>query len=196
MFGLISAPGAAGSEDRPVADVAVQRASAAVGVVGLRQPPDVMVTDRLRVTGSDADLVVHGLGGVIPHLHQPVGAELRLGGEARAGLVREVADQQQHQVDGVTRGLHELEVITGVPPAAGGVHRHTERGQAAGEAARRGLVVRRQVRHRVLVVEVARRRPQRRRDVVRAVPLVLVEGQRISHRASVDVLGRVDPERR
>ena len=96
-FGLISEPGAPGPEHRPVADVAVDADRAAEGVVGLRQPPDVVVADRLCVPrcrcrpGSTASRCVSS------HiLSSQSRAELRLGGEvgrrrARAHLGREVA---------------------------------------------------------------------------------------------------------
>ena len=71
----------AGPEDRPVADVAVERIGAAERVVGLGQPPDVVVADGLAVAAADPDLVVERPRWVVPHPQQPVGAELRLGGE-------------------------------------------------------------------------------------------------------------------
>ena len=73
-----------GPEHRPVSDVAVDGVAAAEGVVGLRQPPDVVVAERLCVAAADADLVVERAGRVVPHAQQEVGPEPRLGGEVGA----------------------------------------------------------------------------------------------------------------
>ena len=116
----------AGAEHRPVADVAILRVGAAVGVVRLRQAPDVVVADDRAVALADADLQVQRLGAVVPHVLEPVDAERRLSGVVRCGrpgaeLVREIADVGLHHADDVADRLRELQVVTGIPPAAGSV---------------------------------------------------------------------------
>ena len=77
------------AEDRPVADVPVRRIVPAVGVVVLRQPPDVVVAHDRVVAVSDPDLVVERARAVVPHAQEPAGAELRLGVEVgRPGAER------------------------------------------------------------------------------------------------------------
>ena len=44
-----------------------------------------MITDGLRVTVADADLVIEGFGRIVPHLLEPVGAKLSFGGEVGVG---------------------------------------------------------------------------------------------------------------
>jgi hypothetical protein len=193
-------PWCARAEHRAVADVAVQGVGAAEGVVGLGQAPDVVVADRLGVSGPDANLVVEGPARVVPHSQEPVGPELRLGGEVRRGragthLGGEVAHSREQQRGGVAQGLLALDVVAGVPPSSGGVDPDPQRGEVAGEAARR-VHVGGEVGHRVLVVEVAGRGPQRRGDEVRPVTLGLVEGQRVRQRAAVHARAGVDPEAR
>ena len=63
--------GGRGVEDRPVRDVPVQRVG--VVVVGLGQPPPVVVTDEgaLLVARAEADLQVQREGRLVPHLVQP-----------------------------------------------------------------------------------------------------------------------------
>src|SRR5262249_3387517 len=58
-------------KDRATTNVAVLRRAALERVIGLRQAPDVMVADRLSISVADANLVVEGLGTVVPHLLQP-----------------------------------------------------------------------------------------------------------------------------
>jgi hypothetical protein len=157
-----------------------------------------VVANRLRVPGPDPDLVVEGLRRVVPHPQQPVRSELRFVGEVRgrragAHLVRELAYAVQEQRRRIAEGLHALDVVARVPPTARRVDAHTERVEVVGEAPSR-VRVRRQVRHRVLVVEMRRRGAECVRDVVRAVTLGLVEGQRVGERVAVDVLPGVDPE--
>ena len=166
----------AGAEDGPVPDVAIERIGSPVPIVCLRQSPDVVVTARLRVPGPDTHLVVERSGLVVPHLEEPLDAELRLSREVRgrgasAHLPGHVTNPREEQILGVARGLHELQVVTGVPPATGGIDPDVERCEIALEVS--GLVrVRGQVRHRVLVVEMRRRRPKRGRDVRGAVALI------------------------
>jgi hypothetical protein len=191
----MSAPGA---EDGAVADVAVEWVAAAEGVVGLGQPPDVVVADGLGVAVADADLVVQGPGGVVPHVLQEAQAELRLGGEVgvgRAGaqLGGEVAHAELHHGDGIAGGLDEFQVVAGVPPAARDVDAHAERREVAREAP---IVVhvRRQVGHGDGVVEVAGRAAQGRGDVGGPIALILIERQPVGERAGIQVGRRVHLE--
>ena len=89
-------------------------------VVGLRQPPAVVVAEEgaLLVTGADADLDVQRAGGRVPHLREPVEAVARLGHERLGGATAELAGagEQQHVV--VRRRVRELQVVAGVEPAA------------------------------------------------------------------------------
>ena len=199
-LGLIGLPGGAGAEHRAVADVARGRVAAAVGVVGLRQAPDVVVAERLCVALADAHLVVQRAAAVVEHAQQPFHAEARLGREVRARrgrahLCGEVAHAGQQQVDGVAGRLHELQVVAGVPPASGGVDRFAGRREVAFEDAV-AVDLRRREHARRLVVEVGRRRAQRRGDVLRPVALVLVERQRVGQRLFIQRGGRGDRERR
>ncbi len=180
-------------------DVHVPRVRPLVVVVGLGQPPDVVVAEVVVVGLSGAHLVVERLGVLVPHPLQEVQAELGLAGEVRAGsgahLARERRDALQQDGLGVTGRLDEVQVVARVPPAAGGVDPHPRRvlGQAALEVAvpvhRRGPV-----RHRAGVAAVTGRGAQRGVDEVRAVPLVLVEVQRVGQRLGVDLRGRADRE--
>ncbi len=186
------------AEHRPMADVAVERIALAVGVVFLRQAPDVVIAGGLVVAAADADLVVERLRLVVPHAQQPVGTEPRLGrevGRARSGahLSREVTHTaEQHRLR-VAGRVDELEIVARVPPAARRVAAHAESLQVAAEDAV-GVDLRRRVRHRVAVVQVGRGVAQRRADEVGAVALHLVEAQRVRQRARVDVRATVDRE--
>ncbi len=168
----------------------VQRVAAAVGVIRLRQPPDVVVPRRARVPRADAHLVVESAGLVVPHAQQPFDAEAGLLREVRprglrAHLRREVAHADQLKVDRVARSLHELQIVTRIPPAAGGIDGFSQACQFAlelafsvdcGSAVGRGR----------LVIEVGGRRAQRGGDEVRPVPLALVEGQRVCQRLFIE----------
>jgi hypothetical protein len=108
-------------EHRPVADVAERRIVPAVGVVVLRQPPDVVVAHDRVVAVSDPDLVVEGARAVVPHAQEPARAEPGLGAEVRrlgpgAHLIREVAHAQEQHGVGVGGRVQELEVVARVPP--------------------------------------------------------------------------------
>ena len=110
---------------------------------------------------------------------QPTRAEQCLVGEAglRADthLFGEATNAcQQHRV-GVARTLDELEVVARVEPSARGVDPLPERVQIAVESARPGAVVGRPIGHRVRVVEVCRRGPERRAYEARPVALYLEE---------------------
>ena len=194
---------------------------ALVVVVGLGQPPDVVVAGVVVVRLAGADLVVQRPGPLVPHPLQEVQPEPGLAGEVRAGrsraggsraggcrarpgahlrrahLIWERGDALQQDGLGVAGRLHEVQVVPGVEPAAGRVDPHPGRvlGQAALEVA--VLVNRRAaVGHRAEVVEVAGRAAQRGVDEVRAVPLVLVEVERVGQWPRVKLRGRADREPR
>ena len=128
----------------------------------------------------------------MPNLASAVKSEA---GRPGPHLAREVPHARQEQVGGVAQGLHALDVVAGVPPAAGGVDPDPQRREVAGEAPA-AVHVGRLVGHRVLVVQVRRRGPQGVRDEVRAVPLGLVEGQGVGQRLGIHVRADVDPEAR
>ena len=179
-------------------DVAELRGRRAVGVVLLREPPDVVVSGDRVVAGADPDLVVERAGRVAPHALQPVDAEPSLALEVRAGgaaaqQVREPARAGEQHVDGVARRLDELQVVARVPPASGGVDAPAERvrsplklpselTQASRRSSRSGR-------------SDARRAPQRRGHVVRAVSLVPVEGERVREGSRVELRRGRDAKR-
>ncbi len=180
-------------------DVAELRGRRAVGVVLLREPPDVVVSGDRVVAGADPDLVVERAGRVAPHPLQPVDAEPALALEVRAWgaaaqQVREPARAGEQHVDGVARRLDELQVVARVPPASGGVDAPAERVEVALEVAVR-VDCRRRVGHRAPVVQMRGRAPQRRGHVVRAVPLVPVEGERVREGSRVELRRGRDAKR-
>ena len=177
------------AEDRPVADVPVRRIVPAVGVVVLRQPPDVVVAHDRVVAVPDADLVVERARPVVPHPQEPAGAELRLGVEVRpagasAHLRGKVADAHEQDGVGVGRRVDELQVVAGVPPAAGRVDPHAERREVALERAV-AVDLRRAVCHGVGVVQVRRRRTKRGAHDRRPVALDAVERECVSDGSGV-----------
>ena len=113
-------------EHRTMTNVPVIRAASSVGVVRLRQPPDIMIADGLRIPIADRHLVIQDLIGVVPHFMQPIEAELRLIrevqtvlGHAGAGhLIGKVSNSDQHHGVGVRLGLDELHIVARIPPAA------------------------------------------------------------------------------
>ncbi len=190
------------------------RVRAVIVVVGLGQPPDVVVREVKVVRLAGSDLEVQRPGPLVPHPLQEVQAELGLGGEAdplgpAAGRLAAVPmpaaakhsgerrDPLQHHADRVAGRLDELEVVAGVEPAAGGVDPHPGGvlAQAAAEVAVRAHV-RRPERHRARVVEVSGRGPQGAADECWPITLVLVERQRVCHRAGIQAGGGADPEPR
>ena len=92
-------PGGAGAERRAVADVLEPGVAAGVGVVDLRQPPDVVVAaDRsAAVAVADSDLVVERAAGVVPHLVEPVQPEAGLGSQVSIRLRRASADAPERR---------------------------------------------------------------------------------------------------
>ena len=172
----------------------------AVRVVVLGQAPDVVVADRVVVPRADAHLVVEGARAVVPHPQQPLGPEAHLAREvpgARAGAhpPGEVAHAGRQDRLGVAGRVQELEVVAGVPPAARRVDALAQRCQVALEDPV-AVDLGRQVRHRVLVVQVPGRGAQRRGHVVGAVALHLVEAARVRDRRRVDRRAAADPKRR
>ena len=196
--------GPAGPEDRRVPDVEVVRVGPVIVIVGLGQPPDVVVGEVVAVRLARAHLVVERAGALVPHPPQEVQAEFDLAGEVRARgpradfpahLPGERRDALEQDRLGVAGRLDEVQVVPGVEPAAGGVDPHPGRvfGQAALEVAvvidRRGAVG-----HRAEVVEVAGGAAQRSVDEVRTVPLVLVEVERVGQWPGVEPGGGSDRE--
>ncbi len=89
--------------------------------------------------------------------------------------------------------MHELQVIPRVPPAAGRVDPHVEGVEVSFEdsiAVHLGCAV----GHGMPVVQVRRGCAKSRRNVVRPVPLDLVEGKRVGQGAPVQVRSGVDRE--
>ncbi len=188
----------AGAEHGAMPDVAVHRVPRAPVVVTLRQAPEIVVARRPRIAGPDPDLVVQRPRLVVPHAQQPARPELRLGAEVGsrrrgAHLVREVTHPGEQQRLGVARGVHELEVVASVPPAARGVDALAHRRQIAAELAV-AVDLGGPVRHGAAVVQMRGRRAQPRTDELRAVTLDLVEAERIAQRLSVDVRAAADGE--
>src|SRR6267154_75136 len=110
-------------QDGSVADVLVWGDASLVGIVRLRQSPDVVVAYIGPATRANAHLVIECLATVGPHLLQPVQAEASFGSEIRsarsgAHLPGKVANADQHQRDNVTVRLDELQVVAGIPPSA------------------------------------------------------------------------------
>src|SRR5207249_4361725 len=89
----------------------------------------------------------------------------------------------------------ELQVVTGVPPAAGRVDPSPQRAEVAAEATGAGVVARREVGHRALIVQVPRRGAECRRDERGTVALYLEEAQRVRQRSRVHAASRIDPKR-
>ncbi len=86
---------------RPVADEFVGRDAILIGVVNLRQTPDVVVADVGMAAGRDAHLVVESFRIVVPHFLQPIQTEFGFrreirGGRARAHLTGKVANAFEH----------------------------------------------------------------------------------------------------
>src|ERR1700733_14306514 len=104
-----------------------------VSVVDLRKPPDVVIAEVIETfkVRADADLVIKRAAGVVPHLEQPVESEARFGGEIRSRAVShlhwKIAKAFFHQRDDVAVRLDELQIVSGVPPAALGVDRRSSR---------------------------------------------------------------------
>ncbi len=152
-------------EYRTIADEAQRRVCASEGVIRLRQPPDVVIALDAAVARADSDLIVESARVVIPHLLQPVEAELDLGceitlGRARAHLVGEIAQTYSQYGHRIAVGLHELDVIASIKPAAGGIYRRARRRRAAGDVVA-AVEGRRVIHARVLIVQVGGRRTQR-----------------------------------
>jgi len=55
-----------------VADETEVERTALEGIVGLRRAPDIVIADGARISVPNSDLIVKGLGVLIPHLLQPV----------------------------------------------------------------------------------------------------------------------------
>ena len=187
-------------EHRAVADVPVQRVGAPIRVVVLGQAPDVVVADRVVIPRADAHLVVEGARAVVPHPQQPLGPEAHLARRSsrrprRRPSAREVADAGRQDRLGVAGRVQELEVVAGVPPAARRVDALAQRCQVSLEDPV-AIDLGRQVRHRVLVVQVPGRSAQRRGHVVGSVALHLVETARVRDRRRVDRRAAADPKRR
>src|SRR5207245_9489170 len=107
----------------------------------------------------------------------------------------EVPDAGQQYVHRVAGGLDELQVVARVPPSAGGVDGRAERRQVALEVTA-AVGVRREVRHRGLVVQVPGRGAKCVGDEVRAITLRAVEEQRVGQGSGVEARAGVDAERR
>src|SRR5262249_33576154 len=71
-------------EHRTMTNVPVIGTASLVRVVNLRKAPDIMIAYRFGIPISNSDLIIEGLAVVVPHVEQPVGAELRFGGEIRS----------------------------------------------------------------------------------------------------------------
>jgi hypothetical protein len=186
-------PGGGGREDGAVGDVpgGIARRDRP-GVVGLRQPPEVVVAPDHVVAVADADLRVERPAPAVPHLVQP--------GEPVPGLGRQGAVAapgrplgRQQQRGGVAGCLGELQVVAGVEPAALDVHRAALLRQAAHQHVVRG-VHRGDVHRGVPVCEVRRLAVQDPGDLVGAVPLGLEEAHRPVDVRPVELRGPGDPE--
>ena len=149
-------PRGAGPEDRPVTDEAERRIPPVVVIVGLREPPDIVVAGGRVVPFADPHLVVERAGPVVPHPQEPIRSEPGLPREVRrrprAHLRGEVPDTRQQDRVGVAGRLHELQVVAGIPPAAGRADPRAERMQRPPEFAAVGVVAGRRVGHRVAIV--------------------------------------------
>ncbi len=87
------APGKVGTDERSggisakhraVTDVAIQRVGPTIVIIRLRQAPDIVIANNLGVPRPNAHLVIEGLGGVIPHVLEPIKTELCLSSEVRS----------------------------------------------------------------------------------------------------------------
>ncbi len=191
--------GRPGAKHRAVADELEPGIAARVGVVGLGQPPDVVIAaDRAAaVPVADPDLVVERTGGVVPHLVQPVQPELGLGFEVAVGLgqLHRVSPhrRQQHRL-GVAGRVHQLDVVARVEPPAGDIVGSAERRRVAGQ--RVIAIDGRAVHRRVGVVGVCRLAVEHRPDHVGPVPLGLIEPHRVSQERRVQQRVAGDPKPR
>src|SRR5439155_7469342 len=112
--------------------------------------PQIVVRARLPVPVADAHLVIEGPRRVVPHPHEPVDAEPRLGGEVRSSgagpeLARELAHAREQDVLGVAARLNELQVVPRIPPPTRGVDARADGREVAVETPRAGVVPRRQI---------------------------------------------------
>ncbi len=128
QVGADQVAGRGGREDGAVGDVAVQ--VGVVVVVGLRQPPEVVVAGERAgaVAGADPHLEVERLALAVPHLPEPVQPVARLGGQRLRCPVAEQTGAREQQDVVVRRGVGELQVVAGVEPAAGHVDPGPRRG--------------------------------------------------------------------
>ncbi len=189
--------GRRGVEDRAVRDVPVQRVG--VVVVGLGQPPEVVVAGEraLFVARPDADLHVQRAGLLVPHLVQP--------GEAVPGLREQARGRARPQEPGageeddvvVRRGVGELQVVTGVGPAALDVDRPADPGEVlVGDEVLAAHHVRPRVDVGLGVEQVRRPTVQRPRHHLVAVALVLVERDAVPNHRCEQLPCRCDLEPR
>ena len=54
-------------ENRAVANIAILGAAAAISIICLRQAPNIVIGNGLRVSAADANLVIKNLVVVVPH---------------------------------------------------------------------------------------------------------------------------------
>src|SRR5439155_15447075 len=168
-----------------------------VGVVGLRQPPDVVVAveGTGAVAAADADLQVQRLVLGVPHLVQPLLAEVRLSVQCgRCGGAQRPFGGEEDRV-AERGGVGELQVVAGVEPPAQHVDRAADllqRGVGDDVAVR--FEVGRGVHGRLGVVEVRGLAAGLAGDHVRPVPLHLVERHTVGDRLAVQGRGVGDAE--
>ena len=187
---------------RPVPNVFEVGIGPRVSVIILRQPPDVVIAEIIEVleVGADANLVVKRLRRVVPHFLQPVDPEFRLAGKVRRArspshLFWKVAHANQHQCGHVAFRLHKFQIVARVPPSTFSIDSRARRHEAADNVV---VIIkrRRRINRRLRIIEMSRGSAQRRRDKVRPVAFVLVEIKIVRQRRAVEILRRVDAERR
>jgi hypothetical protein len=182
------------AEDRPVLDRVVRVAGGHVEpVVGLGQPPHVVIRPYGLVARADADLGVEGPAVLVPHPVQPGQPVRRLGRQFLH--VRQVALREQQFGDRVGGGAGELEEVPRVEPAARDVGPVTGRGQPLVEQLGALLVVVRiGVDGRVLVGQMGGPVRQAAGKHVGSVALCLQEADVVPDERGHQLVGVGDPE--
>ena len=167
------------------------------GVVGLGQPPHVVVAQEAEAltAGAEPDLRVEDPVALVPDLVQPAQPVAGLGGQGAVPAVQAPLDDQQlgHRVGG---GVGELDEVAGVEPAALDVHRAADRPERGrGHVAAVALEHRGGVHRGPAVGQVGRSAVQPPRDLG-AVALDLEEVDGVVDELGEQGLAAGDAERR
>ena len=168
-----------------------------VPVVALRQPPQVVITveGTGRVARADAHLQVQHLVPLVPHLGQPVEAVPRLAQQRPRRRAAELARGREQQDVCVRGRVGELQVVAGVEPATGDIHRAADPMQpAVGDHVRSSLEVRPCVDVCMTVEKVGRPAMQPGAHHRSTVTLHLVEPRAVTKNTRPHACGGGHPE--